>query len=58
MPPTVARLRPIPGVGARTAEAVTAFIEVESSDQLHVEIESGTQVAPRGPTGRSATPLV
>ena len=28
------------------------------SDQLHVEIESGTQVASRGPTWRIATPLV
>src|SRR5262249_34552588 len=26
--------------------------------RLHVKIESGTQVASRGPTGRSATPLV
>jgi hypothetical protein len=25
---------------------------------FHVEIESGTQVAPRGPTWRTATPLV
>jgi hypothetical protein len=39
-------------------QALVARVTTFAFTRFHVKIESGTQVASRGPTWRSATPLV